>query len=1168
MTSDSTNQPPASKSPQLRPALFDERRRDIHTALTERSDVLASYYKSAIDQLSTPPTPGTERIRVSLICHAIRELINSLPWAMGTTSSERIKPSSKDLLSKLPSSRVDLEGGEKMVSVPRPIATWLDRLLVAADLESRRVRDDLVALLADAPQADHPLVTPWNQTRTWFVDWAHFERMPVGTRALPSDAQILDHLRLVEDVIQASTAAFFDAREAIDDVLTAANAAADNAEDGETGAFRVPSKAEVVAALSTLHTLQHRRVFFEGLRNPRWVKPLMNAKAFNHPPEPVREDNGYIREAYWPEVDYLIRAAPLVPQDVVDVLRRLKSSSNSWVRRATFEIARGLPASEAIRLRELIQAWNPEFGWRTNPTDLTGLARILLGGNDRKFGITFTNMLFTPRRDADAGRPSTTLEEYWYMEELPATVEALGDSALVVATRWLRQWEEFSGKFSDAMDITSLARSDIGTRDGRYLDIEQALIDAVRNTAIRNMATDARRVVRTLLTQPMIVLRKITLHAAARSLSATSEPNPELIEVGLELLADPASHDSPCRVEFADLFIALREHNQPVENALQQALDTGPLGSREHLIAAIRAREGVGADIETRADEEMEHWQQRLLATIGAEHLPQANVDRLLDLDDRLGAIKAPREPDFKSSSWTGPTSPTSREQMEQMHPAQLVTHLEDWRSGDAWMGPSHEGMGRVLEELIAEHPDSLRDVPSLTDRLRPTYLRAIMSGWNTAWKNGLSLDWQQVLDVSANILAHDQASPIAREGQDFDDDPDFRYAKQATIRFLVDIARPNSERIVAEAELSEIAQLLLGSFDDEQAWAEYAARESGEGSDPLTVSLNWQWPIMLRGLINLAAHGPTTAWSERSLATLERELRRDDKAGAGYAVLGEGFAQLFNNNPEWLTAHIDSLFGSETALTHDQQIALTTTLATHNVHPKIVELLRGPLLAALRTQEPLAIGWRDDPGAQELIGRWIVTCIIWDAITPDDLLVRMFFTDTPPAVRGSVIGHIAWSFMHSDHVDPAIRMRLEKLWDERVAHVRETPEDSAELDDFYWFVQSKKFETSWWLPRLRQAAELDPTLSTRGMIGEQLATAAPDNPHDALHALRALIDHKDDSGMKDYDLREYATPDVIAASLDSGDTALQRDATELMNKLGADGMTDLKERVSKLRKK
>ena len=128
-------------------------------------------------------------------------------------------------------------------------------------------------------------------------------------------------------------------------------------------------------------------------------------------------------------------------------------------------------------------------------------------------------------------------------------------------------------------------------------------------------------------------------------------------------------------------------------------------------------------------------------------------------------------------------------------------------------------------------------------------------------------------------------------------------------------------------------------------------------------------------------------------------------------------------------------------------------------------------------------------------------------------------------------------------------------------------PADKAELKDFYWFVRCGKFSADWWLPHLRRAVELDPELDTHGMIGEQLAEAASVVPADALAALTGLLNREDTASRDNWDLRRKALATVIAAAMESGDQQLGRDATDLMNAMGARGETDLDRRVTELRK-
>ncbi|QLQ15859.1 MAG: hypothetical protein HZY73_09600 [Micropruina sp.] len=222
-------------------------------------------------------------------------------------------------------------------------------------------------------------------------------------------------------------------------------------------------------------------------------------------------------------------------------------------------------------------------------------------------------------------------------------------------------------------------------------------------------------------------------------------------------------------------------------------------------------------------------------------------------------------------------------------------------------------------------------------------------------------------------------------------------------------------------------------------------------------------------------------------------------------------------------------------------------------------------MAATLHSHEQIEVGWGNRVTPHERIGQWVIEAIIRGHIGDDDSLRAEFYTTADPEIRGDAIGHTAWSFMHAEVVDDAIRDRLAELWDERVAHVRSRPEDKAELKDFYWFIRCEKFPASWWLPRLVEALELDADLRTRGMIGEQLASAAEELPEAALRALTLLLAQEETSARDNYDLRTHALAPVIAAAMRSTDDKLHAGAGALMNQMGARGETDLDKRVAAL---
>lgn len=60
--------------------------------------------------------------------------------------------------------------------------------------------------------------------------------------------------------------------------------------------FKKPTPEQVQQTLRKIPTLQLRRVFYSGNKNPLWVRPLLDAGAFINPPEPTVDDKGLIRE--------------------------------------------------------------------------------------------------------------------------------------------------------------------------------------------------------------------------------------------------------------------------------------------------------------------------------------------------------------------------------------------------------------------------------------------------------------------------------------------------------------------------------------------------------------------------------------------------------------------------------------------------------------------------------------------------------------------------------------------------------------------------------------------------------------------------------------------------------------------------------------------------------
>lgn len=937
--------------------------------------------------------------------------------------------------------------------------------------------------------------------------------------------------------------------------------------------FRAPTPEQVEATLLKIPTFQLRRVFYEGLENPLWVRPLLVAGAFKNPPAAEPTGDGYIRDTYWPEISYLTRIAAQVPGDVVDVLVQLRDSNNAWVRWAVFEIGSQIPATESVRLKPLLKAWqHTGFGWRTDPRSLVSFAVSLLEGGQTKVGRSLVNSLFEPRLKCEPGglqKPELGLDDYWFEKELPRIIPALGENALKAVIGWLEGYVTLSGHASGQRDFSAMDRPSIDSRRDSHSRPEDALVDAVRDAAIPVARINPDDAVNLLLRSGVKLLRKIAIYVVAEAMRlelSLGNNAHQLINAAKQLLGDAASDDEYLRVEYAQLARVTAQADYSAVSVfipfLEQAYAADLAWMRERQAPSGATPEQADSDIRARADRYRHSW----LSAIGHEALPRELQAELARLNAANGVLDNPLEPMGRVTSWTGPNFHTSQEEMAAMAPAELVVHLASWHDkGDGWgPEPSHEGQGRALSGLLTTNPLALRGVLGLDRQLRPTYIRAILQGWEAALKADQELDWPQVAALVEEVLNHSLESPFPIEGDNFDDDPNYRGAKVAAVGLLEELIKKRDAVVVPELFEERFAHLLIFDADDKAAWLEYDSyRPEGSGWDPLNMSLNWQWPIRVRALIFLATRSEEVAWRSEALDALEKEAARPDRHGAGRAALGEGFGRLLGNVPEWLDAHLDELVGSRRHISVEQQILLTTAMATHRYHRALYDQLSPSMLAAIEIGEALVAGWQGESEPLPRIGEWAIDAMILGDKTLDDPVFQAFFTSTTPKIRGGALGKVAWSFFHAMGADASIRDRFGKLWDDRISHVQAHPEDGEELEGIYWLAKSESFSADWWLPRLRDALQLEPGIATEPyMIGKELAHASTTDPANALAVLKLLLNGRAKVGRASFDLSRNAIPLVIANAIRSGDDRLKRDAETYMNELGAQGILSLESGV------
>lgn len=214
--------------------VLDERQQRVHDALQGRSEKLAGIYRATLGALGMTAQDAHAGARISIVCHCMRELMTGLPAVMAEETIPRPKPSSGSLVQRLPAllgshPELDLAVDQDLVPVPRAVARAVLALVTAQVQEVGRNRSNAASLITAGTDDNHPAIDQWMEAYNFFVAWAHLDQNYEG-RTLPTDEQLAENVRVVEDVITVRSAMFFENLHSVEDLLAEINATSDGDE--------------------------------------------------------------------------------------------------------------------------------------------------------------------------------------------------------------------------------------------------------------------------------------------------------------------------------------------------------------------------------------------------------------------------------------------------------------------------------------------------------------------------------------------------------------------------------------------------------------------------------------------------------------------------------------------------------------------------------------------------------------------------------------------------------------------------------------------------------------------------------------------------------------------------------------------------------------------------
>jgi len=745
---------------------------------------------------------------------------------------------------------------------------------------------------------------------------------------------------------------------------------------------------------------------------------------------------------------------------------------------------------------------------------------------------------------------------------LPSLVKASGLKAVRVIAQALdqevmaeRPEGGAGGKRSWVFDGSSFWLTSLTTRDSHETEVKAVLgwqlVEASR-LLLENDRRKVRALVRMLNDFKPTVFRRIQLHVLALHIEGNvplaytwlrkreAMRYPELAPEYVELLSAAAAHlDDAQRATIATL----------LEKVSRTRFKKGP---NEHKWAGQWLRDRLAALAPYLSGE----WKAKYDALVADEGQAEP-------VDPGHGPI----------TTWMGPTSPKSEQELADLSVEALVEYLRTFTPQQAFEpGPSIEGLGRTVTNVVAGAPEEYARRADLFRTLDRTYVRALLDGFREAKRANKSFDWDNVLDVALWVVEQPVDLADVDESQaHYDADPSWRWARKALANLISSGFHGEGKFPFAERE--RLWAVIEKLSDDPNPTMEHEAKYGGANMDPYTLAINTVRPQAIDAAIQYAFWVRRNIVGERegndrpvagfscapeAARLIEQHLLPErDRSQAVRAAIGHWLATLVWFDSSWVRENWEGLFPERPDL-------LSLAQATWGAHVQYGRLFTStfelaPMYRAALLH-PSGDDKKDKRSPDNRLAEHILTFYWWGMIKleePDNLVALLFHAGTAPQ-RQHAIQYVGWSLMRTDEAIPAdVLERLQELWDWRFPALAAAAKASdaatrkaavEELEEFgYWFA-SKKLDVLWAVARFDAVVEITGGTERGHAALEYLAEIAEQMP---LAAATTLVKFNLTAGKDPWRFHLWKEPamEIMRRALNSTESGASSMAELLINR-------------------
>ena len=933
--------------------------------------------------------------------------------------------------------------------------------------------------------------------------------------------------------------------------------------------WKKPTLDLVDRAISLLAYAEHYRYFFDRLENPEWLEPLWKKGFFRSPPSPVKDkDKGTISFPPWPEARYLARMAKYKPQLVRDIIGQMPETDNIQVLCELADAALNMPSNIAATLINKFNQWtNVQYLDIVLAEKLGKLIEHLAKGHQLEQALSLAENLLDVKEpkedifkkiglDTKIKDPQTKIGDIWHYGEIlskniPALIKAGKLKAFDFFCKLLNKAIKISIKSeSEDEDFSSYWRPAIEEHPQNIKeDVKNVLVDTVRDATellIKENLASLEKIIDHLESYYYPIFKRIILYLLWRFTEQAQELIPKYL-----INYHPFS-DLHFRHEYTLLLRkAFRSLSPEEQKQIFKWIEAGPEPEL----------------LEGKSFEEKERykkwWLYRELARFNLEDLPEKWQKQYKELVKEFGE---PEHPDLEIyfSTWSGPTSPLTVEELRQKSVDEIVNFLKKWEPPKSIIEePSPEGLGRVLSTVVKEEPEKFARQAEKFIGVNPTYVRHLILGLTEALKQGKTFSWESVINLCHWVINQPRDIFAKKKKIPFGLDPDWGWTRKE----IASLLETGFEKNAISFELREqIWKILEPLTEDPDPTPEDERKKAGPPE--------LEWPTLaINSVRGRAIHAVIryALWVRKHLeerqeyqdfdsmpevkAVLEKHLNPSyDPSLAIRSVYGQWFPWLVYLDRKWAKEKVSQIFPIENSNLRDA--AWETYLTFNKAYKEVFDILREQYAYSV---DQLEYRSEDQPikEYEKNLAAHLMTFYGLGLINLDDSIFDKFW-ENGGLLRKEALEFVGRAFYYTDKskISERVINRFKQLWDKLWEKFKEAPDQyKQEIATFGWWFIAEKFENNWtltYLPKVLKVAGAEIERFVIKEIIDKFTSLVEKKPQEVLLCLKYIFEI-DQEGWNIYFSRENIKT-ILNKALLSSNVEIVKEAKRLINYLGSRG--------------